>query len=270
MRAVDITTDKVRTYIGDRQDEGMSNGEINRELAALKRMFNLALQQTPPKVSQKPYIPMLQERNVRKGFFEQDEFVALRSALPLDVRPVVTFAHYTGWRKRDILWLTWDRVDLQTRTVRLEPGITKNRDGRTIYLDGELFDTLVSLKQERDLLFHTALGCFTRKGFQSKTCAMHGRLLARPSGSWGSFFHAFRRTAVRDMIRVGIPERVAQQISSHKTRSFFDRHHIVSHTDLREAAKRQGNYAARETVTKTATIGDVDQFLESVSNHTKS
>jgi hypothetical protein len=47
MRAGDITTDRVRTYIGDRQNEGVSNGEINRELAALKRMFNLALQQTP-------------------------------------------------------------------------------------------------------------------------------------------------------------------------------------------------------------------------------
>jgi site-specific recombinase XerD len=71
MRAVDITTEKVRTYISERQNEDVSNAEINRELAALKRMFNLALQQTPPEVPQRPYIPMLQEQNVRKGFFEQ-------------------------------------------------------------------------------------------------------------------------------------------------------------------------------------------------------
>jgi integrase len=90
----------------------MSNAEINRELAALKRMFNLALQQTPPKVPQKPYIPMLQEQNVRKGFFEHDEFVALRAAAPLELRSVVTFAYYTGWRKEEVLELTWDRVDL--------------------------------------------------------------------------------------------------------------------------------------------------------------
>jgi site-specific recombinase XerD len=92
MRAVDITTDKVRTYIGERQHQVVSNAEINRELAALKRMFNLALQQTPPQVPQKPYIPLLQEHNVPKGFFENDEFIALRVALPPELRPVMTFA----------------------------------------------------------------------------------------------------------------------------------------------------------------------------------
>jgi alkanesulfonate monooxygenase SsuD/methylene tetrahydromethanopterin reductase-like flavin-dependent oxidoreductase (luciferase family) len=57
-----------RLALFEEGDDGVSNGEINRELEALKRMFNLALQQTPPKSPQKPYIPMLQGQNVRKGF----------------------------------------------------------------------------------------------------------------------------------------------------------------------------------------------------------
>src|SRR5262245_41158662 len=88
-------------------------------------------------------------RTCKKGFFEYDEFVALRAALPVELQTIVTFGYFTGWRKREMLNLTWDRVDLQTRTVRLEPGVTKNRDGRTIYLDGELFDTLVAVRHER-------------------------------------------------------------------------------------------------------------------------
>jgi integrase len=240
MRAVAITTDQVRTYIGERQNEGVSNGEINRELAALKRMFNLALQQTPPKVPQKPYIPMLKEGSPRAGFFEHDEFLALRAALPLELRPVVTFAYYTGWRKREVLGMTWDRVDLQARTARLNPGTTKNDDGRIIYLDGELYTTLGELKRQNPF----GRWVFHRHGEPIKDFRGAWERACQAVGLEGKVFHDFRRTAVRNMVRAGIPERVAQQISGHKTRAVFDRYHIVSDSDLREAAKRQAQYAA--------------------------
>jgi hypothetical protein len=63
-------------------EEGASNSTINSELAALKRMLNLGARSTPPKVDRVPYIPMLRENNVRKGFLEHAEFITLRNALP--------------------------------------------------------------------------------------------------------------------------------------------------------------------------------------------
>lgn len=138
VRATEITTPRIKRYIQKRMDEGAANATINRELSALKRMFNLAARSSPAKVGQVPYIPLMRENNTRKGFFEHGDFLALREALPEHLKGFVTFGYKTGWRISEISGLTWSRVDLERGIVRLEPGETKNDEGRTIYLDEEL------------------------------------------------------------------------------------------------------------------------------------
>ncbi len=259
MRVTDITTPRINAYIERRIGEGATNATINRELSALKRMLNLGANQTPPKVSRVPYIPMLKENNVRKGFFEYGDFLLLRNALPKHLRGFVTFGYKVGWRISEISNLTWSRVDLGKGIIRLEPGETKNQEGRTICLDEELG------------------GIFERQWQLHKTNAGEGKILPyvflnkqghdkvkRFDKAWKRactdakigvrIFHDFRRTAVRNMVRAGIPERVAMMISGHKTRSVFDRYNIVSDADLRLAAQRQEEYLKTQMGTISGTI----------------
>ena len=98
MRAVSITTDIINLYTSKRKKEGVENGTINRELSALKRMFNLATEVTPPKIQITPHIPHLKENSPRKGFFERDDYFTLKDALPDFLKPVITMAYHTGMR----------------------------------------------------------------------------------------------------------------------------------------------------------------------------
>lgn len=129
-RLLSITTTEIRAYAAARQAAGAANATINRELSALKRMFSLAVKDG--KLHAKPFIPMLQENNARKGFFEPEQFNDVCSHLPAPLQPVVRFAYSTGWRVRsEILPLEWRQVDWPGRVVRLDPGTTKNREGRS-------------------------------------------------------------------------------------------------------------------------------------------
>src|SRR5690606_13662962 len=128
---------------------GAANATINREDAALKRMFQLGNICTQSKVAQVPYIPMLSEDKIRKGFFEHDMFQNLMKHLPDYVRPVVFFGYCCGWRKEEILSLKWEQVDLNQGIVRLEPGEAKNREGRTVYMEDELLQILNERHRKR-------------------------------------------------------------------------------------------------------------------------
>ncbi len=237
--------------IPERQ-KSVANATINRELAWLKQMFQLAIRAGRLSADSKPYIELLPEHNVRAGFFEADQFHAVLRKLPEDLRPVVQFGYLTGWRiKSEVLPLEWRQIDFKAGEVRLDPGTTKNKEGRTFPFTGDLRRLLEAQHAERDRLRkqgHVVPWVFFRmvaegrggplKPHPIKSCSKAFATACRAAGCPGRIPHDLRRTAVRNLERLGVSRSVAMKLTGHKTESVYRRYAIVSAGDLREAAAK--------------------------------
>lgn len=166
----------------------------------------------------------------------------------------MAFLYYSGWRVSEMRGLEWRDVDLPGRVVRLRPELSKNKTGRVLPLSGELLELIERAALRRRLecmsVFHVdghPIGAF-RKSW-ARACVVAGLGAKLPTGKQtlagepvlayhGLTPHDLRRSAVRNMVRAGIPERVCMALSGHKTRAIFDRYNIVSEADLTAAADK--------------------------------
>jgi integrase len=235
LRAIEVTSQLAARYIDARQQEEAENATINRELAALKRMFNLARQSTPPKVQSVPYIAMLRENNIRTGFLESkqhDCLAAETGKIGLWLRAMFETGYTYGWRHEELLALRVRHVSLVAGTIRLEPGTTKNSEGREVSMTlpvKTLLTQCVHGKGQDDYVFTREDGKAVKdfRGVWASACeaAKVSELL----------FHDLRRTAARNLRRAGVAEGVIMKIGGWKTRSVFERYAIVSQSDIRDA-----------------------------------
>jgi len=241
-RVATITAARLATYVAARRGQGIAPATIVYELAILKRGFNLALGRD--QVARVPKFPTIQVANARQGFLEPKQVDALEAELPEYLRPVLRFAVLTGWRRLEILELTWDRVDFNAGVVRLEVGTTKNADGRTFPLDA-LPALAASLRSQRNLTdtVEAATGktvpwVFHRFGKPIKSHYGAWRAACTRAGVDGRMLHDCRRTAVRNLERAGVSRSVAMKLTGHRTESIFRRYAIVDEAALREGVAK--------------------------------
>jgi integrase len=241
-RAVDIRGADVSDFIERRKKAGAANATVNRELAALKRSFRLGVRQGLLSHDDVPVIDLLKEAAPRAGFFEREQFEAVRRHLPAVLQALITAAYLTGWRKNELLRLLWHQVDFAADTIRLDPGTTKNDDGRLFVMTPELRAVLVEQRGTTEAL-QQATGqiiplVFHRQGRPIKAFRRAWIKACRQAGVPGRIPHDFRRTAVRNLERAGVSRSVAMKMVGHKTESIYRRYAIVNETDLAEAAQK--------------------------------
>jgi integrase len=255
-RVPDITSDRIAAYIRTRQEAEAAPATIGYELACLKRAFNLAVQ--AGKATHRPYIPSVRVDNARKGFFEPVDFAAVGAKLPPALRSYVGFLYLTGWRAGEARGLTWADVNFEAGVVRLEPGTTKNREGREFPF-AVLQPLADLLKQQRDqtrelerrsgrIIAHV----FHRNGKPIKSCVRAWKAACKAAGHEGRLIHDLRRSAVRNLERAGVSRSVAMKLTGHKTEAVYRRYAITSQSDLSEGVAKlaalHGGVAASPSV----------------------
>jgi integrase len=234
VRAAAFTSDHIARYISDRRMQEAANATINRELAIIRRGFNLAARMDPPKVARVPHIACLPEENVRQGFIEWEAYERLRDELGRGRLPFV-IGYHLGNRKGEILRLEWPMVDLDNREIRIPGTHTKSKKPRTLPIYGEMEQCLLAAKEERDRLFPKCRWVCSDAGERIRCFKTQWKEATKRAGFDGLLFHDLRRSAIRNMERAGIPRSVAMAISGHKTESIYRRYDIVSPRDIRAA-----------------------------------
>jgi integrase len=230
-RANTLTSEAIDVYIKQRLSEGTARATINRLTTFLSRAYRLSIERKH--LVEMPTITHLTENNARKGFFSRPEFDTVLGFLPEDLKDFCLFGFLTGWRKGEISSLTW--TNIHDGVIRLDAEASKNGEARSVVIAGELVQVIERRQGARfsngvltNLVFH-------RDGQPIKEFRKAWASACRQGGMPGKIFHDLRRSAIRSMLRSGVPQFVAMSISGHKTVSVFKRYAITTEDDQRQA-----------------------------------
>src|ERR1051325_10638457 len=251
----------VDDYIAARKEDGVVGATIRRELGTLSKLLRVACKNR--KLARVPLIDKPREGEARAGFFEPDQYAAVRRALSADLQVALDIGYTYGWRKAEILSLERRHVDLDAGTLRLDPGTTKNKDPRVVHMTPAL-KALLAQQVERVRAVERKTGRIIpylfpylsgrrrlgqrRRDFRKAwaTACLKAGLATPIEGVDGGrkaikvqrVVHDLRRTAVRNMERAGVPRSVAMKMTGHRTENVYPRYAIVSDADLQAAAAK--------------------------------
>lgn len=236
--AEEITGSSAKRYRLHRKREGAAEATIQTELAALRRMLAIALEDESVPYHHQPVIPRRTVKNARRGFFHEEDVRRLAPHLPDYLRPVVWFAFFTGWRKSEILGLRWEHVDREAGVLYLYD--TKNDEPRTFPYGAlpQLRELLDRQRAQAVKAGRIVPWVFHRGGRQVGDFRKVWKAALAQVGMEGRWFHDLRRSAIRNFERAGVSRSTAMQLSGHKTASVYERYAISDAQAKQEAVAK--------------------------------
>jgi integrase len=267
--ASELTRRRLIKYYDQRHKEEAADATIKYEIACLASAFTVAVVEDEELATQ-PVFWMPTVHNARQGFFEASDMAALMAELPTPLyRSMAEFTYYLGWRKGEVTGLTWHEsprstirstINWERKVIRILPPLakqgTKGGDAREIPFGGTPIEAILTERwEQRDGPF-----VFHRDGEPVQTFFKVWRSACKRAKLGGRLFHDFRRTAYRDLLKAGVPEKVARSIVGRKRPETADRYFIVTGKEQAAAlAQRFSSKAASKAEPSEQEAEDVSR-----------
>ena len=254
----------------------VSNATVDHDFTYLKSALLLEYKKTPSRVVKVPHIAKSGEDNVRSGFLAFDGYEKVLEELPLSLKCMFVVAYHIGNRKGALLDLKWQQVDFKNGVIRF----IRMQNRKPVPLAAPIYGDMEEwLRRQKDyrsenfpecefVFFWYPIDCEIDPTFKSG----HGGRRIEPGSSiksfyesWGTavkdagfpdlLFHDLRRSAVRNMVEeIGMSEKRAMEISGHKTRSCFERYHIVPLADIQESGQKMDKWMKEQRTKVNASV----------------
>jgi integrase len=235
----------------DRFGSNYKPATVNRMIALMKRVFNLAIREDMALKNPCWKVSMLKEDNKRDRILSPEEFDRLFGVFPDYLKPIVSLGYYTGMRRGEILRLTWKKVNIQEGFIDLDPKDTKNSEPRRIYFNDVLRDIFKKAGKVRSLKHDYV---FTYRGKPLKGFREGFNRALKRAGIENFHFHDLRHTFNTNMRKAGVDQTVIMKLTGHKTFSMFNRYNTVDQEDAVNAMKRLDLFLSEQKSSESSDI----------------
>jgi len=229
---------QVKEYQIARLADGAAGSTINKEKAALSKMFQVLMELRYVDVNPARLVKNLSEKSSeREVYISQQDFTKIIDEVPLWVRPIAQTAYYTGMRRGEILGLTVKQVNLQSRIILLKPEDVKEGKWKRVPIHRDLVYILTQRMKNRVNDSERIFLVDGRPPYPDSLRKPWVEAVEKLGLDPAPRFHDLRHTWKTNAMRSGMDQEIRERILGHwnRARNVNERYGRISDADLVKA-----------------------------------